>query len=161
MVGFQSVQSMTLGQRVPRHGLVCLQNRLKAEREGHVLSFALSLFWVDIMEQATERWLTDGDLCSWAEQLDEQWQLDFSCICEFAFFIAPLNKLANRILWFLTLLVQSSKNEKGYFGIVYTISYIGHDKDNTLKGKRIRACLQKNQQVELATYVIKRKHNTI
>lgn len=65
----------------------------------------------------------------------------FSCICEFAFFIAPLNKLANRILWFLTLLVQSSKNVKGYFGIVYTISYIGHDKDNTLKGKRIRACL--------------------
>lgn len=71
MVGFQSVQSMTLGQRVLRHGLVCLQNRLKAEREGHVLSFALSLSWVYVMEQATERWLTAGDLRPWAEQLDE------------------------------------------------------------------------------------------
>lgn len=62
---------MTLGQQVLRHGLVCPQKSLKAEREGHVLSFALSLSWVDIMEQAIERWLTVGDLHPWAEQLDE------------------------------------------------------------------------------------------
>lgn len=74
---------------------------------------------------------------NWVKAAGSYVAFDFSCICEFAFFIAPLNTLAKRILWLLTSLVQSSKNVKGYFGIVYTISYIGHDNYNTFKGKRI------------------------